>query len=83
MKSVVLSNAASRQLDALPQEVQERIMDALYGYAVRGVGDVKPLTGRAGYRLRVGRYRVVFAEDEVTVLAIYVGKRETTTYSRG
>ncbi len=57
-------------------------MDALYSYAVSGVGDVKPLTGRRGHRLRVGRYRVVFAEDEIMVLAIYIGKRETTAYSR-
>ncbi len=58
-------------------------MDALYGYATTGTGDVKSLSGRSGYRLRVGRYRVVFAEDEITILAVYIGKRETTTYNRG
>lgn len=54
---------------------------ALCDYAVSGRGDVKALTGRDGFRLRVGRYRVIFAEDRLTILAIYVGKRETTTYS--
>jgi mRNA interferase RelE/StbE len=49
-------------------------------YAMTGKGDVKALKGRAGYRMRVGRYRVLFAEDQITVLAIYIGKRETTTY---
>ncbi len=82
MKTVVLSSAASRQLDALPHEAQEHIMDALYDYATSGTGDVKALQGRPGYRLRAGRYRVVFAEDAVTVLAIYIGKRDSTTYSR-
>ncbi len=48
-------------------------------YATSGSGDVKRLHGRDGFRLRVGRYRVLFAEDEITVLAVYIGKRETTT----
>jgi mRNA interferase RelE/StbE len=45
-----------------------------------GSGDVKKLSERSGYRLRIGRYRVLFAEDAVTILAVYIGKRETTTY---
>jgi mRNA interferase RelE/StbE len=55
---------------------------ALHDYATTGAGDVKKLSGRESYRLRVGRYRVVFDEDTVTVMAIYVGKRETTTYRK-
>jgi len=43
---------------------------------------VKALSGRDGFRLRVGRYRVVFDEDQITILAIYIGKRETGTYRR-
>jgi mRNA interferase RelE/StbE len=43
---------------------------------------VKQLAGRQGYRLRVGRYRVIFEQDTMTILAIYIGKRETTTYRR-
>jgi mRNA interferase RelE/StbE len=47
-----------------------------------GEGDVKKLSGRDGYRMRVGRFRVIFAEDQTTILAVYIGKRETTTYRR-
>jgi mRNA interferase RelE/StbE len=47
-----------------------------------GRGDVKPLQGRDGYRLRIGSYRVVFDEDAITILAIYIGRRTTTTYKR-
>lgn len=36
-----------------------------------GQGDVKPLQGREGYRLRIGSYRVIFDEDAVTILAIF------------
>jgi mRNA interferase RelE/StbE len=51
-------------------------------YATSGAGDVKRLSGRDGFRLRIGRYRVIFDEDAATILAIPIGKRETTTYSR-
>jgi mRNA interferase RelE/StbE len=47
-----------------------------------GRGDVKQLADRAGFRLRIGSYRVIFDEDKTTILAIYIGKRETTTYRR-
>jgi mRNA interferase RelE/StbE len=43
---------------------------------------VKKLAGREGYRMRIGRYRVLFDEDRATILAVYIGKRETTTYRR-
>lgn len=82
MKTVVLTAAAARQLDALPAQAQEQIIGALDAYAMTGLGDVKKLAAREGYRLRVGRYRVLFDEDRVTVFAVYVGKRETTTYGR-
>ena len=45
-------------------------------------GYVKALRGRDGYRLRAGSYRVIFDEDATTILAIYVGRRDTTTYKR-
>jgi mRNA interferase RelE/StbE len=48
-----------------------------------GQGDVKALQGGNGYRLRSGSYRVIFDEDATTILAIYVGRRTTTTYRRG
>ena len=61
-------------------EAALRFLDALDVYAISGRGDVKRLVGREGFRLRVGRYRIVFDEDQTRILAIYVGKRETTTY---
>jgi mRNA interferase RelE/StbE len=50
--------------------------------AMTGQGDVKALQGRDGYRLRIGSYRVIFDEDATTILAIYIGRRATTTYKR-
>ena len=80
MKTIVFTSAAARQLDALADEIGEQVLGDLSRYAVTGQGDVKRLNGRNGYRLRSGRYRVLFDEDQTTVLAVYVGKRETTTY---
>lgn len=82
MKTLILSIAAAKDLDKLPADARHQVSEALIGYAVTSTGDVKMLKGRAGYRLRVGRYRVIFDEDQNTILAIYIGKRETTTYSR-
>ncbi|CAM5445567.1 hypothetical protein ATER59S_02759 [Aquamicrobium terrae] len=82
MKTIVLTPAAARDLDNLPEEPRRQVSEGLIDYAVNGNGDVKRLSGRDGYRLRIGRYRVIFAEDRTTILAIYIGKRETTTYRR-
>jgi mRNA interferase RelE/StbE len=58
------------------------VQQALVDYAATGAGDVKKLGGREGYRLRIGSYRVIFAEDRVTILAVHIGRRATTTYRR-
>ena len=66
--------------DALPLSAQQQIEAGLDLYATTGVGDIKALQGRSGFRLRIGRYRVIFDEDRITILVIQVGKRDTTTY---
>ncbi|TIM34901.1 MAG: plasmid stabilization protein [Mesorhizobium sp.] len=82
MKTIILSVSAARDLDNLPTDVREQVSEGLISYAVSGRGDIKRLAGRDGYRLRIGRYRIIFDEDRTTILAIYIGKRETTTYRR-
>lgn len=82
MKTVIFTHAAAKDLDALSAEGRSQVEDGLIRYAVTGNGDVKQLSGREGYRLRIGRYRVIFDEDRLTILAIYIGKRETTSYRR-
>lgn len=82
MKTIIFTRQAAKDLDALDRETREKIVTALVLYAVEGRGDVKRLTARDGFRLRVGRYRILFDEDEITILAIYIGKRETNTYRK-
>ena len=82
MKTIILTASAARDLDSLPRPARRQVEAALHRYALAGLGDVKPLRGRSGYRLRIGSYRVIFDEDAATILAIYIGRRATTTYRR-
>lgn len=82
MKTIVFSPAASKEFDALPLKAQDAIEAALHEYAFTGRGHVQPLAGEPGYRMRVGSYRVIFAEDQTTILAFQIGRRSTTTYRR-
>ena len=79
MKTIILTLSAAKDLDALPREGREQVEAGLHRYATTGQGDVKALQGRDGYRLRIGSYRVIFDEDATTILAIYIGRRATTT----
>jgi mRNA interferase RelE/StbE len=82
MKTIVFTHKAAKELDALPADARHSITEALSAYAIDGRGDVKALAGREGGRLRVGDYRVIFDDDGFTILAIYFGRRATTTYAR-
>jgi mRNA interferase RelE/StbE len=82
MKTIILTLSAAKELDAVPREAREQVESGLNRYAMTGQGDVKALQGRDGYRLRIGSYWVIFDEDATTILAIYIGRRATTTYKR-
>ncbi len=82
MKTIILSLSAAKDLDVLPRDAREQVEAGLNRYAMTGQGDVKALQGRNGYRLRIGSYRVIFDQDGTTILAIYIGRRATTTYKR-
>ena len=72
---------AVRALRKLPGPVAATLLDALEAYAATGVGDVRRLAGvrPPEYRLRVGEYRVRFAQlDSGTsgrVTVLWIGHR--------
>lgn len=83
MYSIEWTRRALKQLKRLPQQCQKQI--------VLAVGDlrnwpeckhVKALQNRPGYRLRVGRYRVLFdVEKALHIIEIEeVKKRDERTY---
>ncbi len=69
---------AQKQLMKLPREVYERVREALQALAdePRPHGCLK-LTGREGWRIRVGKYRVIYEidDDNRTVTILDIGHR--------
>ncbi len=80
MRTIILAQAAARQFDALPREVQRQINTAIERYAFTGEGDVKALTDRNDYRIRVGSYRATFTLEREAIVVYTVAKRDTHTY---
>jgi mRNA interferase RelE/StbE len=80
VKTIVFTPRAARQLDKLPFDVRVQVEAGLAKYVISGDGDMKQLKDRPGYRLRIGRYRVIFSEDRTTILVIQVLKRDSKTY---
>ncbi len=79
MYTLVYSETAAKQLRKLPREIEERILIALERLRIRPEScDIKKLVGVAGYRFRVGDYRVIFEkEDEkLLIFVIEIGHRK-------
>lgn len=75
MKTVVFTPAAARQWTKLSREVRGRIDVRLTEFATTGHGDVRRLKGRAGARLRVGDWRVIFDDRRGEIVVMAVGHR--------
>lgn len=72
MKDVLFSSIAMRQYKELDYIMRKRIKESLSIFASEGRGDIKKLKGIKGrealYRLRVGEYRIIFAQREEQIL---------------
>jgi mRNA interferase RelE/StbE len=75
VKTIGFTTASRRAFRKLPQDVQRRIEAALQSYGESGTGDVKKMTKRAGARLRIGDYRVIFTESKEAIEVRAVGHR--------
>jgi mRNA interferase RelE/StbE len=75
MKRIAFTPAATRQWLKLTGAVRQRINARLEQFAQTDHGDVKKLKGRAGARLRIGDWRVVFFEENGTIVVTAVGHR--------
>lgn len=76
--SVLILRRAQKELEDLPRESYDRVCQAILDLAA----DPRPsgcrkLTGRDGWRIRVGAYRVVYELDEHpgTITILHVGHR--------
>ena len=64
MYSVLLASAAQREFRKLPREHVERVTDSLASLAEDPRTNAEKLQGEDAFRIRVGRYRVVFRVDD-------------------
>jgi mRNA interferase RelE/StbE len=76
--AVFILRHAQRDLAQLPSEAYERVRDAIraLGQDPRPPGSRK-LTGRDGWRIRVGEYRVIYEIDDTQpiVTVLHIGHR--------
>jgi mRNA interferase RelE/StbE len=75
MKPIAFTPAATRQWVKLSALTRRRIDARLMDFAASGKGDVKRLKGRRGSRLRVGDWRVIFYEENGSIIVAAVGHR--------
>ena len=78
MYEVFFTERASKQLKKLEKNDQERILKALERIRIRPESFVTKLIGDAGYKLRVGDYRIILdiVEEKLIILVLMVGHRK-------
>jgi len=78
MRRIIYTRVALRQLSTIPESTVRRIKAKIEQYAsdpASQAGNVSKLQGRQGYRLRVGKYRVIFDEYGSVLDVLTVGPR--------
>ena len=74
--NVELLREAAKYLKRMNQPDKGRIVRGLEKLAIDPPqGDITPLEGKAGYRLRVGGYRVLFDIDENMIVVYSIAPR--------
>jgi len=73
--AITFTPADLRQWIRLNADIRGRIKAKLEMFPETGSGDVKRLKGRAGSRLRVGDWRVIFYAEGDTIVVAAVGHR--------
>lgn len=70
MYRVVFHKKAKKFVDGLPKQEKTRIVTAIE--QLPHIGDIKKLQGHSAlYRLRVGKYRIIYTVDN-NILVIYI-----------
>ena len=82
MRQINFTPKAVKQLNKIPKDYQGKIKSAVI--ELRSFpeckGDIKKLQGMMGYRLRGGRYRVIFDAIGTIIEIQEVKKRDDNTY---
>lgn len=76
---IILSRPAQKQLDKLSDHIANPIFKAIRSLSKNPrPGGCKKLTGRPGYRIRVGDYRIIYEiiNKELVVTVVSLGHRK-------
>ena len=74
--TVELAPSVKKYLDSLDASIKSRIKKALRKVALEPPqGDIVPLSGQDGFRLRVGKYRVLFDVTDEKIIVYDIGLR--------
>lgn len=81
MRTVEITPKAFKQMRKLPLADRTAIIKAVKALKDwPGCRNVKSLTNRGDYRLRVGDYRAIFTVDDDAITVTEVRKRDERTY---
>lgn len=78
MYAIALLRRAQKELAGLPQPSYVRVRDAIRAPSNEpGPSGARKLTGRDGWRLRVGSYRVLYEidDDNRSITVVHIGHR--------
>lgn len=80
MRIIRYSNQAMKFLERQTAANRQRIMTAINKLPF--VGDIKPMNGEEGWRLRVGNFRVLY-DDDGNIISIHRIKTRGDVYKGG
>ena len=70
MKRILWTEPAKADVRRVDRTTAMRILGTLHRFAESGEGDVKALTGREEFRLRIGDYRLFFVTPTADTIQI-------------
>jgi mRNA interferase RelE/StbE len=74
--NVVLDKLAAKSIECINEPMLGRLLSALVGLAKKPPqGDIKKLSGRDDFRLRVGKYRVLFRIEDNVIIVTNIAPR--------
>ena len=79
MYEVVVSKSAKKDLQALPEEVQQRVIAVLERISVSPQRHARRLSGMDAFRVRVGKHRIIISINELAkrIEVLRIGNRES------
>ena len=74
--NITYSKQFLKQISKLDKSLRDKVLNSINGLLeIPPAGDIKSLQGRSGYRLRIGKYRVIYRIDGDNIIIDEIGSR--------